>query len=169
MPMIDALWPEDALTPEAEARLVKELTDILIKAEGYDASNPTAQRVTVSIFIGRLRSTSGANARPRYATGSFRRYRKGNTPTNRVAGSSETSRKRWRARRAGRSMTSRRASGCSRPRFRMAPGGHAAQSGRCPIFTRYWPASLSAARALNASRDAAWRRRASRSMPLAQA
>ena len=47
MPMIDALWPEDALTPEAEARLVKELTDILIKAEGYDPSNQIAQSVTV--------------------------------------------------------------------------------------------------------------------------
>jgi phenylpyruvate tautomerase PptA (4-oxalocrotonate tautomerase family) len=47
MPMIDALWPEDALTPEAEARLVKELTDILIEAEGYDPGNPIAQGVTV--------------------------------------------------------------------------------------------------------------------------
>jgi phenylpyruvate tautomerase PptA (4-oxalocrotonate tautomerase family) len=47
MPMIDALWPEDALSPEAEARLVKELTDILIKAEGYDPSNAIAQSVTV--------------------------------------------------------------------------------------------------------------------------
>jgi phenylpyruvate tautomerase PptA (4-oxalocrotonate tautomerase family) len=47
MPMIDVLWPEDALTTEAETRLVKELTDILIKAEGYDPSNQTAQAVTV--------------------------------------------------------------------------------------------------------------------------
>ncbi|MBV8048127.1 MAG: hypothetical protein JO171_13285 [Paludibacterium sp.] len=47
MPMIDALWPEDALTPEAEARLVKELTNILIEAEGYDPANPAAQAVTV--------------------------------------------------------------------------------------------------------------------------
>jgi phenylpyruvate tautomerase PptA (4-oxalocrotonate tautomerase family) len=47
MPMIDALWPESALTPEAEARLVKELTDILIDAEGYDPRNPKAQAVTV--------------------------------------------------------------------------------------------------------------------------
>ena len=30
MPMIDALIPEGALKPEAEARLLKELTDILI-------------------------------------------------------------------------------------------------------------------------------------------
>ncbi len=63
MPMIDALWPEDALTPEAEARLVKELTDILIKAEGYDPGNAIAQAVTVlhlhrpaAIFVGGERS-----------------------------------------------------------------------------------------------------------------
>ncbi|MGV2289804.1 Tautomerase enzyme [Trinickia sp. YCB016] len=47
MPMIDALWPEDALTPEAEAVLINELTDILIKAEGYDPANPIARAVTV--------------------------------------------------------------------------------------------------------------------------
>jgi phenylpyruvate tautomerase PptA (4-oxalocrotonate tautomerase family) len=47
MPMIDALWPDNALSPEAEDRLVKELTDILIAAEGYDPANPIAQRVTV--------------------------------------------------------------------------------------------------------------------------
>ena len=59
MPMIDALWPEDALTPEAEARLVKELTDILIRVEGYDPGNPVAQGVSVlhlhrpaAVFVG---------------------------------------------------------------------------------------------------------------------
>jgi len=63
MPMIDALWPENALSPEAEARLVKELTDILIEAEGYDPSNPIAQRVTVfhlhrpaAIYVGGQRA-----------------------------------------------------------------------------------------------------------------
>ncbi|MEI5996340.1 tautomerase family protein [Paraburkholderia bengalensis] len=63
MPMIDALWPENALTPEAEAHLVKELTDILIKAEGYDPSSPVARRVTVlhlhrpaAVFVGGERS-----------------------------------------------------------------------------------------------------------------
>jgi phenylpyruvate tautomerase PptA (4-oxalocrotonate tautomerase family) len=45
--MIDALWPENALTPEAEDRLVKELTDILIDAKGYDPRNPVARAVTV--------------------------------------------------------------------------------------------------------------------------
>ncbi|SDG08368.1 tautomerase family protein [Paraburkholderia phenazinium] len=59
MPMIDALWPEGALTSEAEARLVKELSDILIKAEGYDPADPIAQSVTVfhlhrpaAVFVG---------------------------------------------------------------------------------------------------------------------
>jgi len=59
MPMIDALWPEDALTPAAQARLVKELTNILITSEGYDPGNPVAQRVTVfhlhrpaAVFVG---------------------------------------------------------------------------------------------------------------------
>ena len=63
MPMIDALWPEDALTAEAEARLVNELTDILIAAEGYDPSNPIARAVTVlhlhrpaAVFVGGERS-----------------------------------------------------------------------------------------------------------------
>jgi phenylpyruvate tautomerase PptA (4-oxalocrotonate tautomerase family) len=63
MPMIDALWPENALSPEAEANLVKELTNILIEAEGYDPANPIAQSVTVfhlhrpaAIFVGGERS-----------------------------------------------------------------------------------------------------------------
>jgi phenylpyruvate tautomerase PptA (4-oxalocrotonate tautomerase family) len=34
MPMIDVTIPEGALKPEAEKRLLKELTDILIRAEG---------------------------------------------------------------------------------------------------------------------------------------
>ncbi|SPB14389.1 hypothetical protein NOV72_01631 [Caballeronia novacaledonica] len=63
MPMIDALWSEDALTPEAGARLVNELTDILIEAEGYDRNNPIARGVTVfhlhrpaAVFVGGERS-----------------------------------------------------------------------------------------------------------------
>ncbi|KHK57976.1 Tautomerase enzyme [Ralstonia sp. A12] len=47
MPMIDALIPESALTPQAEARLFKELSDILIEAEGYRSDNKIAQSVTV--------------------------------------------------------------------------------------------------------------------------
>jgi phenylpyruvate tautomerase PptA (4-oxalocrotonate tautomerase family) len=63
--MIDALWPENAMTPDAEARLVKELTDILITAEGYDPASPIAQRVTVfhlhrpaAIYIGGERANT---------------------------------------------------------------------------------------------------------------
>jgi phenylpyruvate tautomerase PptA (4-oxalocrotonate tautomerase family) len=59
MPMIDALIPENALSRDAEARLLKELTDILIRAEGYDPSNQNAQRVSVlhlhrpaAVFVG---------------------------------------------------------------------------------------------------------------------
>lgn len=68
MPMIDALIPADSLTPAAEARLFKELTDILIKAEGYDPSSQRARNVTVlnlhrpaGVFVGGEPSKS-----PRY-------------------------------------------------------------------------------------------------------
>jgi phenylpyruvate tautomerase PptA (4-oxalocrotonate tautomerase family) len=68
MPMIDALIPEGALKPEAEARLLKELTDILITHEGFDPSNIVAQSVSVvflhrpaAVFVGGTPSAS-----PRY-------------------------------------------------------------------------------------------------------
>lgn len=47
MPMIDALIPAGALNPDAEAKLVKDLTEILIRAEGYDPADPLALGVTV--------------------------------------------------------------------------------------------------------------------------
>jgi hypothetical protein len=68
MPMIDALIPENALTPEAEARLLKEMTDILIRAEGYESDHEIARRVSflflrrpAAIFVGGVPSAS-----PRY-------------------------------------------------------------------------------------------------------
>jgi len=68
MPMIDALIPEDALSAEAEAALMNELTDILIRAEGYEPSNPIARGVTVlylhrpaAVYVGGVRSKT-----PRY-------------------------------------------------------------------------------------------------------
>jgi phenylpyruvate tautomerase PptA (4-oxalocrotonate tautomerase family) len=68
MPMIDVTIPEGALKPEAEARLLKELTDILITCEGFDPSNQRAQSVSVvflhrpaAVFVGGTRSAS-----PRY-------------------------------------------------------------------------------------------------------
>jgi phenylpyruvate tautomerase PptA (4-oxalocrotonate tautomerase family) len=68
MPMIDATIPEGALKPEAEERLLKELTDILITHEGFGADNANAQSVSVvflhrpaAVFVGGKRSPS-----PRY-------------------------------------------------------------------------------------------------------
>jgi phenylpyruvate tautomerase PptA (4-oxalocrotonate tautomerase family) len=68
MPMIDALIPEGALKPEAEERLLAELTDILIRLEGFDPTNQRARDVTViflhrpvAVFVAGSRSTS-----PRY-------------------------------------------------------------------------------------------------------
>jgi phenylpyruvate tautomerase PptA (4-oxalocrotonate tautomerase family) len=68
MPMIDALIPEGALKPEAETRLFKELTDILLRAEGFDPGNQIAQSVSViflhrpaAVFVAGVLSTS-----PRY-------------------------------------------------------------------------------------------------------
>jgi phenylpyruvate tautomerase PptA (4-oxalocrotonate tautomerase family) len=68
MPMIDALIPENALKPEAEARLLKEVTDILIRAEGYDPGNEAAQSVAylflhrpAAVFVGGVPSSA-----PRY-------------------------------------------------------------------------------------------------------
>ncbi|HTG09097.1 MAG TPA: Tautomerase enzyme, partial [Bradyrhizobium sp.] len=68
MPMIDALIPEGALKPEAEARLLKELTDILITHEGFDPASKVAQSVSivflhrpVAVFVGGSRSPT-----PRY-------------------------------------------------------------------------------------------------------
>jgi phenylpyruvate tautomerase PptA (4-oxalocrotonate tautomerase family) len=52
MPMIDAYIPEGALKPDAEQRLLKELTDILISHEGFDSANQRAQDVSV-IFLHR--------------------------------------------------------------------------------------------------------------------
>lgn len=67
MPMIDVTIPEGALSPEAEARLMKELTDILITHEGFDPASKVAQSVSVvflhrpaAVFVGGERSV------PRY-------------------------------------------------------------------------------------------------------
>ena len=68
MPMIDVTIPEGALKPEAEERLMKEITDILIRAEGYSADNKVAQSVTW-LFLHRPAALYNAGARtdtPRY-------------------------------------------------------------------------------------------------------
>jgi phenylpyruvate tautomerase PptA (4-oxalocrotonate tautomerase family) len=67
MPMIDATIPEGALSPEAEARLMKELTDILITHEGFDPANKVAQSVS-AVFLHRPAAVfvGGERSPPRY-------------------------------------------------------------------------------------------------------
>jgi len=68
MPMIDVTIPEGALKPEAEERLMRELTDILIAHEGFDVGNKVAQGVTV-VFLHRPAAVYVAGQRspsPRY-------------------------------------------------------------------------------------------------------
>lgn len=64
MPMIDAFIPEGALDPRAEARLMEELTEILIRHEGLDPANARIRDVTW-IFLHRpkvFRAGSPASA-----------------------------------------------------------------------------------------------------------
>ena len=68
MPMIDAYIPEGALKTDAEERLLKELTDILITHEGFDPANQRAQNVSV-IFLhrpARLFVAGAPSKLPRY-------------------------------------------------------------------------------------------------------
>lgn len=68
MPMIDVTIPEGALKPEAEARLIKELSEILIRHEGFGADNKVALSVTVA-FLHRPTAVFVAGQRsalPRY-------------------------------------------------------------------------------------------------------
>jgi phenylpyruvate tautomerase PptA (4-oxalocrotonate tautomerase family) len=69
MPMIDVIVPEGALEPDAEAGLMKEMTDILIRAEGFDPeTNQVAQSVSV-VFLHRPVAVYVAGApatKPRY-------------------------------------------------------------------------------------------------------
>lgn len=52
MPMIDTFIPDGALTPEAESRLMHELTEILIRHEGLDPQDDRVREVTW-IFVHR--------------------------------------------------------------------------------------------------------------------
>ena len=45
MPMLDAYIPEGALPAEAEKELLSNLTDILLRHEGADPSDPTARSI----------------------------------------------------------------------------------------------------------------------------
>lgn len=67
MPMIDACIPEGALTPDAEARLLEEITEILIRLEGFDPANERARPMTW-IFLHRpaVFVAGAPSALPRY-------------------------------------------------------------------------------------------------------
>jgi phenylpyruvate tautomerase PptA (4-oxalocrotonate tautomerase family) len=45
MPMLDVTIPEGALAPDAEAALMTDLTNILIRNEGADPDNPVVQSI----------------------------------------------------------------------------------------------------------------------------
>jgi phenylpyruvate tautomerase PptA (4-oxalocrotonate tautomerase family) len=46
VPMLDVYVPEGALQPDAEAVLLGRLTDILIRHEGFDPTDPTTRAVS---------------------------------------------------------------------------------------------------------------------------
>ncbi len=52
MPMLDAFIPEGALAPEAEANLLREITELLVRHEGVDPSNEKAHAVSL-VFLHR--------------------------------------------------------------------------------------------------------------------
>lgn len=45
MPMLDAYIPAEALSPDAEAKLLSELTDLLIRHEGADPDNAAVRQI----------------------------------------------------------------------------------------------------------------------------
>ena len=61
MPMIDVYIPEGALASDAEAQLMEELTDTLIRHEGLDPDNPRVRDVTW-IFVHRPAAVYRAGA-----------------------------------------------------------------------------------------------------------
>jgi len=66
--MLDAYIPAGALTPEAEERLLADLTDILITHEGADPTNPQVRSIAW-LFVHRPQDVYVAGSRaetPRY-------------------------------------------------------------------------------------------------------
>ncbi len=67
MPMIDAFIPENALTPQAEQQLFREVTDLVIKHEIGDLANERARHASwlslhrPAVFVG-----GAPAAQPRY-------------------------------------------------------------------------------------------------------
>jgi phenylpyruvate tautomerase PptA (4-oxalocrotonate tautomerase family) len=52
MPMLDITIPENALSPQAETALLRQLTDLLLQHEGADPKNPAA-RLLAKVFVHR--------------------------------------------------------------------------------------------------------------------
>lgn len=46
MPMLDVYVPDGALQPEAEAALANQITEILIRHEGFDPADPVARSIS---------------------------------------------------------------------------------------------------------------------------
>lgn len=67
MPMIDVVIPSGALEPSAEQRLLEELSDILIRLEGFDPADERARAVTWT-FLHRaeVRVAGSPAVEPRY-------------------------------------------------------------------------------------------------------
>lgn len=68
MPMLDAFIPEGALPADAEKKLLSNLTDILLKHEGADPSDPAARSIAW-VFLHRPASVFAAGEpaeEPRY-------------------------------------------------------------------------------------------------------
>jgi phenylpyruvate tautomerase PptA (4-oxalocrotonate tautomerase family) len=68
MPMLDAFIPDQALAPDAERQLLSNLTDILLRHEGADPSNPTVRSIAW-VFLHRPASVFVAGepaTEPRY-------------------------------------------------------------------------------------------------------
>jgi phenylpyruvate tautomerase PptA (4-oxalocrotonate tautomerase family) len=68
MPMLDAYIPEGALSADAEAKLLSDLTDLLIINEGADPSNPQVRSIAW-LFVHRPETVYVAGApatAPRY-------------------------------------------------------------------------------------------------------
>ncbi|MGH3636374.1 MAG: tautomerase family protein [Mycobacterium sp.] len=68
MPMLDAFIPDGALSAEAEARLLSQLTDILLRNEGADPADPRVRAIAwvflhrpAAVFVAGDRATE-----PRY-------------------------------------------------------------------------------------------------------
>lgn len=67
MPMLDAYIPEGALEGEAEARMLSEMTDLLMRHEGIDPANEKARAVSLVFLHRPVVYVAGAPAAaPRY-------------------------------------------------------------------------------------------------------